>query len=279
MSNKYKFNDEDFVYAVANSTSIRGTLVKLGLNATGGSYRVFHNRTQRLNLDTSHFTGQGHNRGKKFSPKRSLEDYLSNTFPINSHKLKLRLISEGIFMKKCYQCNLSKWNEVDIPVELHHIDGNHSNNSLENLVILCPNCHALTSNHRAKNRSLARDSHAEGFPEFDHLQSEDFSSDDPETESVASANWARRASKIKFCLSCQRSIRISSSYCKNCLPRTTKITWPLPSEMEQLVWSIPSSVLAVKLGVSDKAIEKYCKKHNIDKPPRGYWIKLKHKIS
>ena len=46
--------------------------------------------------------------------------------------------------------------------------------------------------------------------------------------------------------------------------------------MKQLVWSLPSSQLAVKLGVSDKAITKYCRKHNIIKPSRGYWVKLKH---
>ena len=57
---------------------------------------------------------------------------------------------------------------------------------------------------------------------------------------------------------------------------STKIDWPSSEEMKQLVWSIPTVQVALKLGVSDKSVEKRCKKFGIDKPPRGYWEKLYH---
>jgi predicted HNH restriction endonuclease len=38
-----------------------------------------------------------------------------------------------------------------IPLELHHIDGDKTNNTLENFQLLCPNCHALTDSYRGKN--------------------------------------------------------------------------------------------------------------------------------
>ena len=53
--------------------------------------------------------------------------------------------------------------------------------------------------------------------------------------------------------------------------RKTKIVWPPLQEMEKLIWSMPSSALALKLGVSDVAIGKHCKKYNISKPSRGFW--------
>lgn len=111
-----------------------------------------------LNLDISHFTGQFWSKGKKLSPKRKLSEYLSNQFPIQSYKLKLRLIKEGYFLPKCSNCNLDSWLDNPIPLELDHKNGNNLDNSLENLRLLCPNCHALTPNYRGKNKCHQRDS-------------------------------------------------------------------------------------------------------------------------
>jgi ribosomal protein L30E len=65
----------------------------------------------------------------------------------------------------------------------------------------------------------------------------------------------------------------SAVQCKSCYDanRPTKITWPDASELQRLVWEMPCSKLALTLGISDKAIEKQCKKLGITKPPRGYW--------
>lgn len=52
-----------------------------------------------------------------------------------------------------------------------------------------------------------------------------------------------------------------------------KIEWPSVEDMQKLVWEKPTSQLSKDLGVSDVAIGKFCKKHNINKPPRGYWAK------
>jgi TyrR family helix-turn-helix protein len=67
-----------------------------------------------------------------------------------------------------------------------------------------------------------------------------------------------------------------SDKCRNCNDyiKDTKITWPTSEELKKLVWEYPSSVLAEKLGVSDVAISKRCKRYGIDKPPRGYWRKM-----
>lgn len=146
-----KISDSDFIYAVSQAKSIRQLLGLLGLKQAGGNYSTTQKRIKLLNLDTSHFHGQLWNKGKTIGPKRPIEDYLSNKYSIQSFKLNKRLIREKIFEHQCSSCNLREWQGKPIPIELDHIDGNHSNNNLSNLRLLCPNCHAQTDNYRGKN--------------------------------------------------------------------------------------------------------------------------------
>lgn len=91
-------------------------------------------------------------RGFKKSPyRRNANEYFDNSKMIKSHKLKQKLIEDGYKKQMCESCGLFIWMGESMPLELHHIDGNKHNNSLENLKILCPNCHALTPNHAGKN--------------------------------------------------------------------------------------------------------------------------------
>lgn len=54
---------------------------------------------------------------------------------------------------KCQSCNRTRWLNLPISLEVHHIDGNHKNNQENNLQLLCPNCHSLTNTYRNKNPS------------------------------------------------------------------------------------------------------------------------------
>ena len=137
--------------AVAASTSIREVLFRLGLKAAGGNYATVKRKISAMNLSKDHFTGQLWNKGQTFGPKRPISDYLSNTVYIASHSLKRRLYNEGLRAKECAICTRFDWMGKPLTLELDHIDGNHFNNNLENLRILCPNCHSQTSNFRGKN--------------------------------------------------------------------------------------------------------------------------------
>lgn len=154
MSNR-KYTIEQFKQAVQASFSISQTLIALGLAARGDNYRVFKKFVQEHNIDTSHFIGQGWNKGKTFGPKRDIQDYLSNTQTIQSNKLRIRLLKEGIFEHKCSSCDNTEWLGQPISLELDHKNGNHQDNRLENLCLLCPNCHAQTPTYRGKNKSKA----------------------------------------------------------------------------------------------------------------------------
>lgn len=88
--------------------------------------------------------------------KKPASYYLNDYVFIHSHKLKLKLIEDGIKSHECEKCNLSEWMCVKIPLELHHIDGNRFNNNLDNLQVLCPNCHSLTENNSGKKNKKRR---------------------------------------------------------------------------------------------------------------------------
>lgn len=153
---KRRYSEEQCIEAVKTSFSIRQVLQKLNLKATGGNYKSIHNYIQLLNIDTTHFTGQLWSKGKKLNPKRDVEDYLSNKQTISSNNLRHRLLNEGIFQPICSCCLLETWLEKPIPLELDHINGDHLDNSLSNLRLLCPNCHAQTDNYRGKNKGRVK---------------------------------------------------------------------------------------------------------------------------
>lgn len=72
----------------------------------------------------------------------------------DSNSCSDRLLKKYLIIKNghmCSVCKLSEWNNQKIPLELEHIDGNSTNNSLNNLTILCPNCHAQTKTYKGKN--------------------------------------------------------------------------------------------------------------------------------
>lgn len=80
-----------------------------------------------------------------------IEDYLNGTRGITTKDLKNRLVYEGIKKDECEICGcLPVWNGKELRLELHHKDGNNNNNNLDNLQILCPNCHTQTTNYANK---------------------------------------------------------------------------------------------------------------------------------
>lgn len=149
---RHKYSVNDLKNAVQNSRSIAQVLNKLGIVPAGGNYQTVKRRIAKYSIDTSHFGGQSWNKGKITGHKKPISFYLTKNSIIQSFKLKKRLLSENIFEHKCCECQQNTWLKQPIPLELHHIDGNHYNNELSNLTLLCPNCHALTENYRGKNK-------------------------------------------------------------------------------------------------------------------------------
>lgn len=153
------WTDEQLRDAVPRARSVAGVLRALGLVAAGGNYDQVNRRIAALALDVTHFTGMGWNVGGKFRPRPQLplDEVLVAGRWASSHGLKLRLIKVGLKRAMCELCGWAQRSpDGRIPVELDHANGDRDDNRLENLRILCPNCHSLQPTHRGLNRRSRR---------------------------------------------------------------------------------------------------------------------------
>lgn len=145
----------DLVAAAKDSSSIRQVLKKLNLVEAGGNYAQIKRYFRLYNIETTHFKGRLWSKGSRlpFRPRIKLSDILVRGSNFQSFKLKARLFRDGYKRAQCEQCGWSEHSaDGRIPLELDHINGVHSDNRLENLRILCPNCHSLQPTHRGSNR-------------------------------------------------------------------------------------------------------------------------------
>ncbi len=131
-------NEERLREAAANSFSLRAMAQHLGLTPAGGSNETMKHHIARLNLDISHFTGQGWNK----------ENYKGLDVVKSKTGIRSNLLQER--GHQCESCKLKEWMGSPIPLEVEHVDGDRYNNSGDNLKILCPNCHAQTPTWRRK---------------------------------------------------------------------------------------------------------------------------------
>jgi hypothetical protein len=137
-----RIDDDTIIKVCSESKTMAEAARTLSIN-----YKTLRSHAIRLGCLVTNQCGKGITRKVDKIP---LIDIFGGK-PYQSHKLKLRLIEEGYKQAICESCDLDAWINVSIPLELHHVDGNPNNNSLDNLQLLCPNCHALTENYRAKN--------------------------------------------------------------------------------------------------------------------------------
>lgn len=144
-----RYNIEDWasriIEACENSLSMAEASSKLPMN-----FKTFKKLAVKLGVYAPNQPGKGKTKNKSATAFKT-QDILDGKHPgYKTHRLRERLLSENWKKHECENCKNSEWLGSPIPLELHHIDGNNSNNFLENLQLLCPNCHALTENYRGR---------------------------------------------------------------------------------------------------------------------------------
>lgn len=141
---------DDLLAAIGGARSLADVLRALGLPTSASAYRLLRARLAADGLDVTNLPGLAWRGGQRI-PRLPLEAFLVVGRPVTMAHLKGRLLREGVLEPCCAMCGLSTWRGQPAPLELDHINGDRTDNRLENLRLLCPNCHAQTPTYRGKN--------------------------------------------------------------------------------------------------------------------------------
>jgi len=226
------WTDAQFINAVRNNTTISGTLRDLNLGVFAGNFRTFHATAKRLGVDTSHFLGKAHLKGGRFPQiTMPLEEILVEDSSYATNKLKKRLLRKGLLDEICAACQQGpNWNGAPLVLQLEHINGNCRDHRLENLCLLCPNCHSQTGTYRGR---------------------------------------AKRKPQNK-CVDCGVAVTRLAKRCASCasikaIP--SKINWPDIPLLKERIEAANVESVARELGVSGNALRKHMRVWK-DKDPR-----------
>lgn len=151
---KRSWTEKQLRDAAKDARSYRQILLRLGLRMAGGNYAQVKKYLGDYGIAVR-LKGRGWNKGLigVGRPRLPLQNILVRNSSFQSHKLKNRLFKESLKSRECEECGWAKKSEDGrLPLELDHINGDSSDNRLENLRILCPNCHSLKPTHRGRNR-------------------------------------------------------------------------------------------------------------------------------
>jgi hypothetical protein len=141
-----EISDEEIVKAILDSKTMSQACSKLSMK-----FNSFKRKAKALGLYSPNPGGKGTNKPSK--KKIPIEDILKGSHPqYQTFKLKQRLVKENYFKNECSICGISEWNGELLPLELDHVDGDSTNHTIQNLRILCPNCHSQTETFRGKNK-------------------------------------------------------------------------------------------------------------------------------
>lgn len=148
-------SSEEFKNVIENSYFMVDVLEKLGYSRTSGTMTKFiRERANKEGISLDHFLGAKGKRGGGNNQRYKLEEILiENSTYYNRDRLKIRLLSSGLLTEHCYICGmLPEWQGKKLSLHLDHINGVNNDNRIENLRLLCPNCHSQTITYSGRNR-------------------------------------------------------------------------------------------------------------------------------
>jgi hypothetical protein len=144
------FTDEEFTALVAKATSLNQLGLLIRLPKTGDANKQLKMRIETLQLSTAHFVNQRLGSGIYSVP---LSSQLVENSNASRNSIKRKLVKAGLLENKCALCSIpAEWNGMPLTLQLDHTNGVSRDNRVENLRLLCPNCHSQTATFGGKNQ-------------------------------------------------------------------------------------------------------------------------------
>lgn len=228
----WDISKENLQYLLDNSNTMVEVIKKIGLPAYNGNHKTINKRIKEDNLDITKLIEKRkkfqRENIKKLKTPKTLNEILVKNSNFNNTNLKHKLIKEGILENQCSECGLLPvWNNKPISLQLDHINGINNDNRLENLRILCPNCHTQTETYSGKRFKVKNNCLKCGV---------------------------KIHKKSTYCKICSNRIG-------NINNRKFEIS---KDELINLIKQYPMTKVGELLGVSDNAVRKRCKFLDID---------------
>ena len=219
------YDDEEFIRIVKQAQSYRECLSLLGYHSSSGNtVNQLKNRIEKLNIDISHFHTQ---KGKRIlSPEIVFVEKGTTT-----QKDTRKWYKKGNYTPhKCSICGqLPIWQNKELTLIMDHINGYNTDNRLENLRWVCPNCNYQLDTTNGKNQN-----HGEHH--------------------------------VNTCVDCGKAISKKATRCSQCenKHRTATEVNGVPREvLKELIRTTPFTVIGAMYNVSDNAVRKWCDKYNL----------------
>ena len=191
-----------------------------------------------------------------YDGRKDVNEYLKENTNISAPKLRTKLIESGLKEEKCECCGNTKWMGKKIPLELHHKNFNHYDNRLENLQILCSNCHSIAHDY---NNTKGKDVSTVNYKALD---------DSLNKKTVESSEkvQVKKDKAKRFCKTCGKELtnrqkNYCSYKCRNASSRKIPSVEELTAKLHE--FNFNKSKTGRYFGVSDQAVKKWIIKYGI----------------
>jgi Zn finger protein HypA/HybF involved in hydrogenase expression len=236
----WTMSKEDLLELLENSESVSDILRKCGVRFCGGNHQTLYTVLEERGINADYYKLKyGIIHSKKTSEqgrrkKLPLELALVENSSYSRKDLKRRLIEDKILENKCQKCKLgNEWGGEPLSLQMDHINGVYNDNRLENLRLLCPNCHSQTEDFAGRSlRVIKNCKKCNGL--------------------------IIKTTKKNICKTCAKegykSDNQKLSYLKKRKFNITK------EELQDLIWTqkLPYTTIGKLYGVSDNAVRKRC---------------------